>query len=164
MKKIIALGIALTLAGCISLNPPEWTPVTSEREKEYQPYFEKGKETLSGQAFMVQMGGNAVKAAGMEVTLDPATSIGNEWWGKSGRQWAWRNATPPSQAFQKARRTTIADAEGRFKFANLPTGKYHVRSAVTWFAGDVVQGGLVGRTVEIESGVPMEVVLNRFYE
>ena len=125
--------------------------------------MQTGSATLAGQAFRTQRGGGVVKAAGRTITLDPATTIGNEWWGKAGKHWVHRDESPPSPGFQKARRTTVADAEGRFTFSSLPAGKYYVRTEVTWELGgfNPLQGGLVGQIVEIGDGQKRDVVLNQ---
>lgn len=167
MKKIHLLTIATLitiLSGCVTTSPPPtWEPTTKIRETEYDHYLEKGTGSLTGQAFLTQRGGGVVKAAGRTVTLDPATSTGNEWWGKSGKVYEHRMLTPPSPGFAKARRKAIADADGKFKFTDLPAGKYYVRTEVTW---DVVyhgvQGGLVGQVVEINEDETTEVILNQY--
>jgi len=94
--------------------------------------------------------------------VDPATSVGNEWWAKAGKMWVHRALTPPSPNFAKARRTTVADADGRFKFSDLPAGKYYVRTEVTWEVGYEPQGGLVGQIIEINDGQTAEAILNKF--
>jgi hypothetical protein len=165
MKHILC-ALSLLLTACAiptqpEIPPPEWNAVTDTLEREYEPFFASGTATLRGQAFLTQIGGGVVVAAGQTVQLDPATTIGNEWWGKAGHTWKWRALTPPSAAFLKARRQTVADAEGRFTFKNLPAGKYYVRTEVTWYGGypSTLQGGLVGIPVEIADGEVREIVL-----
>ena len=162
MKKFLLIGI-LFLSACatVSTPPPEWNAVSSSLESEYTPYLKKGSGKISGQAFLTQRGGGVVKAAGRNVTLDPATSVGNEWWGKAGVVWQFKSLTPSSPNFHKARKVAVADADGRFKFSNLPDGEYYVRTEVTWLAGSM-QGGLVGAKVKVENGATIEVILNQF--
>jgi hypothetical protein len=168
MKKIFVLFfIYMFLSGCViipSPSPsPEWNSTTTVTEAEYIPYLKVGTGTVAGQAFLVQKGGNVVKAAGRSVTLDPATSVGKEWWYKAGVFWVHRSLIPHSPGFQRARRTTIADAEGRFKFYKLPAGKYYVRTEVTWEIGDYpTQGGLVGQLVDVLDRQTTEVILNQY--
>lgn len=159
------LGLALlALAACTTVTPPPvWETINAEREAEYAPYLVPGDGELTGQAFLTQRGGGVVKAAGRTVTLDPATSIGNEWWGKAGKLWAHRSLTPPSPNFAKARRTVIADADGKFRFTRLPAGKYYVRTEVTWdVAYHGPQGGLVGQVVDVPASGAAEVILNQY--
>ena len=84
-----------------------------------------------------------MKAAGRKVTLDPATSIGNEWWEKTELDWFKKNVIPPSTGFSQARRTTIADADGKFNFLDIPSGKYYIRAEIIWLVGSNYQGKFV---------------------
>ena len=133
------------------------------REAEYLPYLRAGTGSVAGEAYLAKRVGGIVTAAGRTVTLDPATTVGKEWWDKAGRIWAHRSLTPPSPGFAKARRTAIAGEEGRFKLSELPPGKYYVRTEVTWSIGNYnsIQGGLVGQVVEVRDDQTTEVILNR---
>jgi hypothetical protein len=125
MKKLVMSAAVCTVAACASVVPlPQWSEMTSAKDAQYEPYLAGGKGALVGQAFLAQQGGGVVKASGREVTLDPATDVGAEWWSKAGRLWVHRYLVPPSAAFLKARRTTVADADGRFKFDGLSPGSY----------------------------------------
>lgn len=160
------LCAAVLASGCAVVppaQPPQWNQVTEASEQEYLPYLATGNGVLTGQAFLTQRGGGVVKAAGRNVTLDPATAVGNEWWGKAGVKYPFASLTPPSPNFHKARKTAVADAEGRFKFTELPEGTYYVRTEVTWEAGTLgLQGGLVGAQVHIRNNKATEVILNQF--
>ena len=157
--------LVIGISGCVnSVEAPIWNPITESAEMEYQPYLEAGNATITGQAFLAQRGGNVVKAAGRTVTLDPATSIGNEWWKKVVTEGYGRSETPPFTAFQQARRTTTADADGRFRFSDLPPGKYYLHTVVTWETGSrysSTQGGMVGQLVEVQAGEAIEVILSK---
>lgn len=149
------MSVGLITIGCLPepLAMPQWDAPTEAREAEYVRFLQPGTGSIVGQAFLVQQGGATVKAAGRTVTLDPATSIGNEWWAKAGKKWVLREYVPPSTAFGRARKSTVADADGRFKFTNLAPGKYYLRTEVTWqapYAG--IQGGLVCKEVEVGAG------------
>lgn len=159
VRIIMGIGIGIALAGCETAAPKNMAmnPITAAAEKEYEPYLQPGTATLTGQAFLVQRGGGTVRAAGKAVTLDPATSLGTEWWQKM--TWRQREFVPVSINFPKARHTTTADADGRFKFTGLPAGKYYVRTEVVWEVS-TIQGGLVGRQVTIPDGQNTEVILN----
>jgi hypothetical protein len=164
---LILLAISFMFAGCatsVNIPPPQWNQSTDQTESEYRPYLSDGDASISGQAFLTTRGGSVIKGAGKTVTLDPATSTGNEWWGKAGIIYVHRALTPPSAAFQNARRTTTADADGRFKFSNIPAGKYYVRTEVTWEIGgdNPTQGGIVGQALEVKSNQNKEVILNTF--
>ncbi|MCK9582788.1 MAG: hypothetical protein M0Q46_04105 [Endomicrobiales bacterium] len=163
---VILFGVML-LTGCATLySPPQWNPIQDTTEAEYEPYLINGTGTITGQAFLVQNGGGVVKAAGRTVTLDPATTVGNEWWGKAGKVYVQRLQTPPSPNFLKARRSTVADADGRFKFTDLPTGKYYICTKITWTVGNYypTEGGVIGKLIEVKSKQLTEVILNQFPE
>ncbi len=165
MKRFLLVAISLmilSLFGCAAPEPPQWND-SSGYANEYSRYMLDGDSSLSGQAFLVQRGGATVKAAGRTVTLDPSTTTGKEYWEKAGRSWVFRTLVPPSPEFNKARRITTADAEGRFSFKNIPAGSYFVRSSVTWHVPDIgIQGGIVGKPVEVKEGQNTEVVLGDF--
>jgi len=164
IKFFLPALLLLGLWGCAAEMVPPTTQFNAV-EAEYSPYLKAGTATLSGRAFLTQPGRGVVKASGRDVTLDPATSVGNEWWSKTGKVWAHRSLVP-SDAFARARRTAVADAEGRFMFSDLPTGTYYVRTEVTWeIGGDYpTQGGLVGQLVAVDSGESKEIILNQFLD
>ncbi|MBN2069121.1 MAG: hypothetical protein JW739_05740 [Opitutales bacterium] len=168
MKRFINLlfpllfGVVLSLTGCVTIKPPQWRAVDETREAQYEPYLGEGTGSITGQAFLTQMGGGVVTAAGRVVTLDPATDIGTEWWTKAGIYYVHKGLVPPSASFLKARKTTTADAEGRFKFENLRPGKYYIRTEVTWYVGYNIQGGLVGQLVEVKSDKTVELIINQY--
>jgi hypothetical protein len=157
------ISILLCLSACTTVPlPPQWSLASESAEAEYGPYLKTGTSTISGQAFLRQQNGVVITGAGRIVTLDPATSIGNEWWSKTAQVWVHRTLTPPSSGFVGARRTTTADADGRFKFQDLPAGQYYVRTEVTWEPGGLtpMQGGLLGQLVDVKKGKVKEVILS----
>ena len=169
MKKFLLPALLfLGLSGCateMAPPPPQWNASTDAAAAEYAPYLKPGTATLAGHAFLTQPGRGVVKAAGRVVTLDPATSVGNEWWEKAGKVWS-HHSLVPSTAFAGARRTTVADTDGRFIFSGLPAGRYYVCTEVTWEIGGYypTQGGLVGQPVTIGDDETKDVILNRHPE
>ncbi|KQY83718.1 hypothetical protein [Pelomonas sp. Root1444] len=161
--RLVALALVWTIAGCARQQVyPSFMQPTERDEAAYGTYTTKGTATLAGQAFLVQRGGGVVKAAGRTVTLDPATTIGHDWYRKAGRIFAFRHLMPGSPAFRQARRSVTADGDGRFKFVDLPAGEYYVRSEVTWEIGNYnpTQGGVVATLVKVREGAAQEVVLS----
>ena len=156
------------LTACAFFMPQEAPPVAwaSFDEAEYAPYAKTGDATLSGQAFLMTRGGDAKKAAGRQVTLDPATTLGQQWWAERRM---WNEGGFPSDArFLQARRTTVADADGRFRFDSLPAGTYFIRTMVRWEApcldclgGTEIQGGQLGEKIDLRAGEKKEIVLSR---
>lgn len=161
-----AIVLALGLSACAStpVPPPSWNNHSPENEAaEYAPFSDAGTGTISGQAFLTQKGGGIVVAAGQVVTLDPVTPTSIEWWKKAGTNYEFRELIHPSTSFQKARKTTIADGSGKFTFNNLATGKYFVRTILTWevpFYG--IQGGVLGEMVEVKGNQVSNLILNHY--
>lgn len=188
MKTLLCfLTATLLLTGCETpMRAPapqaSWNSINETNEAEYAALPTSGTGVISGQGFLTQGGGGVVKAAGATVNLDPTTTIGNEWWSTQVRLWgsippdwtltnadqyqhakmrqSWTALTPPSTGFAKARRTATADADGRFKFTDLPAGKYYITTTVSWMVGYSYQGGLIGQMVEVTDGKIAEVILN----
>lgn len=135
--------------------------------EEYAPYAQPGTATLAGQVFLKTVGGDVKYGAGSEVWLDPVTSYSKVWWEHWGRLWKQRFVGPPAHEFFAARRKTIADGEGRFKFKDLPAGSYYIRSQVTWGnsvnigfgALPTTEGGLVTKAVALKDGEEQDLVL-----
>lgn len=58
-------------------------------------------------------------------------------------------------------RTVIADANGNFKFTNLPPGEYLVACKITWKVLDYTSGGTITQIVKISEGENKTIVLTR---
>lgn len=162
-KTWAAAMLALSLACATALPPPQWNAISEASEAEYNPYLQAGSCTIAGEASLAQPNGSIVKPGGETVTLDPATTVGKEWWNKIGNSWQERFLTPSSPGFQKARRTTTTDAEGRFEFTDVPAGSYYVRTQIPFQVGAgyyPTRYGLVGTRVTVKEGQAVEVKLN----
>lgn len=104
------------------------------------------------------------RAAGRTVTLDPATPYANEWFARFGAIPSRFDELPADPLFQAARKTTTADADGRFRFTNLAPGNYLVRTLVTWETGDPStppQGGVVATVVSVPGPTTASLILNQ---
>ena len=70
-----------------------------------------------------------------------------------------------NRRFALARRKTVADADGRFKFSGLAAGDYYVCTDVIWgaYMGSIpyTTGGLVGQIVHVNGDSTNEVVLSQ---
>ncbi len=163
LRALAAPLIALALLGCEDLwranqqNPSLKLPPADESE--YRPYQQAGTGAISGQAFLVTRSGDAKKAAGKTVTLDPLTSLSRNWWNAAKAYQRLEPRLPDDPKFLAARKTTTADAEGRFTFEGLPAGDYLVRTTVQWQPAHCAdnsfcstQSGAVGGLVHLNVG------------
>lgn len=166
--RYFSLILAAALVACI---PPTsykvLTMTTTPAPDEYAAYRAAGTATISGQAFLTTRGGDVKRGAGRAVTLDPATRYAREWYEQIGMERDRFVEMPGDTLFRAARRTAVADADGKFTFRNLAPGTYLVRTAVTWevpsgsaYLPMEVQGGVVSAVVAVKSGETADVILN----
>ena len=162
LATVVIAGVA---SACVppSLDP-EPQPIVlqgSAVADEYAPYMKPGSSAINGQSFLTTRGGDVKLGAGRVVTLDPATTYAAEWFKRTGGEIRMFDLIPPDSLFAQARRTTVVDAQGKFRFANLPAGQYIVRSTVTWENGVSTQGGVVAEIVTLAAAEQQDLILNR---
>ena len=151
---------------------------------DYYPYSKPGTATIDGQAFVVIRGGdvlldtrgylttlsdNARTASGNDVTLDPATPYAMEWYMKSGTSLRRFTNAPKDAAFRAARKTTVADEAGKFRFDGLPAGRYIVRTTITWQTPRdsyrmMTQGGVASVVIDVAEGEQKTVIIKHVSE
>jgi hypothetical protein len=169
-RPLMIAASAIAMMGCVPL------PVTTYRVlsmttppsvDEYAPYRLDGNSTITGQAFLTTRGGDVKRGAGRSVTLDPATSYTRAWYDQIGLDRDRFGEMPSDSLFRSIRRTTTADADGKFSFRNLPPGTYLVRTTVTWevptgsaYLPTEVQGGVVSVLAVVKGGETSELILN----
>jgi len=165
--RILVVAMLAATACQPVVKPALWTFKSSASTADYMPYLQPGTASLTGQAFLMTRGGEAKKAGGREVVLDPATTYALEWYHQAGKSYRRYNDLPPDTMFRKARRVVTADADGRFRFGQLPAGLYIVRTVITWQTGSGIvsemypEGGVLADTVSIATGESREVILNK---
>lgn len=160
---VMLLPLLAGVAGCQELmalnsqSPQANFPASDP--KEYEPYLHPGTGSISGQAFLVTSSGDAKRAAGKTVTLDPLTSLSRYWWNEAKAYQRLDPAQPADSRFQAARKSVMADADGHFSFDHLPPGDYLVRTTVRWQPlycssnyGCGEQAGVVGGPVHLGAG------------
>lgn len=166
MPRTLATAALLALAACA-------TPITVTAPfvaEEVAYVSTRGSATVSGQAFMRQMGGGVVTCAGEEVMLIPAgryatelmtRMFGNPQGGRMGALSVMAPSETPTQ-FREMQRRAQCDAEGDFAFSGVANGPYYVLTRVIWTAGDsfVPEGGYVARRIEVRGGRDQRVLLN----
>ncbi|TAL45435.1 MAG: hypothetical protein EPN91_02155 [Salinibacterium sp.] len=163
------LPVLLLATACSSSRSPwAWPAVPAHDILPPSAAFSMGSTgELTGQAFLRTRAGAVKPAAGREVTLDPVTRLSKPWWDTCARDYHCHPAPAPD-AFMAARRTTVADADGRFRFERITPGRYYVRTEVTWSATigyalrvpiKQTQGGVVADEVAVYPDKTTEVVL-----
>ena len=151
---------------------------------DYYPYSKPGNGVIDGQAFVVVRGGdvvlddlgylttisdNARTASTSDVTLDPATPFAMAWYMKTGTSLRRFNNVPKDAAFRAARKKTIADEAGRFKFEGLPPGRYIIRTTITWETPRdsyrmMKQGGVASAVVDLVENETKKVIIRQVSE
>ena len=179
MQKLISLAASLLLVACATGGTNGPTLSVTASPTDYQPFFAAGTGVIEGQALTQRSGapatitgsgqtasGEEVSTAGKQlVTLDPATPYALEWYRMYGNTPIRFDAMPTDSLFRRARRTTTADDEGRFRFEGLPPGEYIVRTRINWtvprdqFRSER-RGGVAGSVVTVGAGERQQVQLN----
>jgi hypothetical protein len=193
-KLLFAVGALAVAAGCRSsggapqpegaATPSEAVPPSGAVAADYYPYSKPGTAMINGQAFVIVRGGdvlldgqgylttisdNARTAAGSDVTLDPATPYAMDWYMKTGTSLRRFATAPKDAAFRAARRTAVADDAGKFKFENLPAGRYIVRTTITWQTPRdsyrmMTQGGVASAVIDLADGEQKTLIIRQVSE
>lgn len=170
MNKYILILISAALTSCAL--PAKKVTLTNKfysaaAERALQP----GNNTISGSALITQRGGGIVTCAGREVDLLPANPYSTERMLAiydssekgfksiaAGSQKIEFTETDPAYASNK--RTTVCDAQGKFKFAKVTDGAYYLTTGIAWQINQyLTDGGILMRRVIVSGGEEIEVVL-----
>ena len=159
-KPVLAIALLFcTLGGCIT--PQERTAVYNPAE--LAPYSRTGTGKITGQAFLKTVGGDVKYGAGNAVWTHPVTSLTTEWFSKAIVQGIPLVAGNPHT--DDYRRTTVADAEGRFEFDNLPPADYYVTCAINWGVpgefGVEPTGGIAYAKATVRNGETAKAIVTR---
>jgi hypothetical protein len=157
---ILTLGCAREIKVATPFNP---------KDAEY--INQRGKAKIEGQAFLRRNDGVVVYAAGSDVQLIPATSYAEEritaiYNGQKYLPIVQANLTkaPDEPGYMTLRRTTKANGEGRFVFADVAPGAYFITTNVSWCAsmqyGCASQGGGLQERIQIAGQESVSVVLD----
>lgn len=165
LKKALSIICLAIVAGCVA---PTKMPAVERIEfpiEEYSALPASGTGVVEGQAFLKTRGGDVKTAAGSVVLLNPVTSYSNQWY--EINYILQKPLTEADPRLQKYETTKTADAEGRFKFTNVPPGEYYVVSKVTWeaptgYQGAMeTQGGIVAKRITVKNSETTEIVVTR---
>lgn len=174
MKRIAAIAL-LGLAGCGTTafepyTPPPLPTMTIQQAwdaNEVAWFKEKGTNSIEGSALLRQGGGGVVTCAGNEVRLYPYSGYGAErmraLYGNPNGEGlnSFRNFTwvPDVPEYHASAKTTTCDAQGKFRFRDLPDGLYYVGTVVNWQVGYRQQGGSLAQRIELRGGETKDIVL-----
>lgn len=165
MRNAAALVLLSLLAGC---SPPAKVRQTSFSIEEYERLPDRGSGSIAGQAFLVTRGGDVKYAAGRTVWANPVTSYSTEFFERTVERGESLEAADNRAA--ESVRTATADAQGYFRFLDLPPGEYFVYSWIQWehlggfaagYAYTSVSGGYARARCRVENGRTTEVVVTR---
>ncbi|WP_457626979.1 hypothetical protein [Persephonella sp.] len=134
-------------------------------------FYKKGDNILIGQAFLRTENGTVITCAGYEVQLIPYSEYaaerlrfiyGND---KEGfipiEKYPKKIKFYPDYAeFDRVKKTAVCDANGIFKFKDLPDGTYFVITKIIWYAPRL-KGGYLMKRVTLEKGEVRELLLSR---
>ena len=135
MKLTECVVVAALMSACAT--PQMSTPFD---KAEHDKFMQKGTAIITGQAFM---SGGTVTCADRTVYLMPNTAYVREYIRQLQDKSRDVSAGPPEGLF----RTTTCDAQGNFKFIDLPVESFWVLTNVLWAVGLEQKGGLLADTV-----------------
>lgn len=165
MKKLALLIIVGFLGACVSQKPPAKLLAAPDDPKILNRVNQKGSSRIQGQAFMRQVGGGVVTAAGEKVGLFVATPYTEEAFAtvKSGQS---IDQSTDTLNFKQYIKTTTADAAGNFEFDQIPPGDYVVVTKVAWQVpqgryGMSDEGGVLDQKVTVAPGQTAKIIMNR---
>jgi len=149
--------VMISLAGLSACVPPSKKMTNKFDLAEHARFRNSGKASISGQAFLRQQGGGVVRCAGEEVVLVPATPFFREITDTFKSRAVPENMKELRESYQPVSRKTFCDADGKFRFDNIPSGDWFISTKVQWIVGGVPQGGLLQS--EVKTSAVGEVVV-----
>jgi hypothetical protein len=127
---LMSLAAAASLAGCAP-SRPEVTIATPITAAELAPYKKRGTATVVGRAVLKNERTGAVTCRGQEVLLTPAVAYNRQTVAaiRAGQKPVPGADVGSSQAYW---RKAVCDAQGRFRFHNVPAAQWFVSIPVNW--------------------------------
>lgn len=153
-----AAAASIVLAGCVAT--PKQPVQMNYTAAEFDAYKGTGDATVYGQAFLRQQGGAVVVCAGEPVVLFPHTASFEKVMALARQhiQPVFGDSADPR--FKAVARIATCDAQGNFRFVELPRARWYIFSRVRWSAGDSgQQGGELLGEVDTTGGGEQQVLL-----
>lgn len=159
MRFVAITMTAIALAGCAGGPVPIKTPYSVE---EHDPFRVEGKNTVTGQAFLRQVGGGTVSCAGTTAVLFPDTPFFKEVVDIASRgQKPDASAMPTPNRDRSSHRSAFCDAQGNFTMEAVPAGRWILVAEVRWKTGPYTpQGGTLKRSVQVKDGATNRFILS----
>lgn len=167
MRLIIVPILLVILAACIpAIQKHKMVNIFDPNEVSWFDRY--GGNSIKGSALIRQVGGGVVTCAGNEVNLIPSSTYADERmfaiYGSNSAGYSEYGDlliedVPDTQYLVKSKET-YCDAQGFFKFSNLPDGSYYVVTSIVWHVGSDRQGGALMQAVHLYGGQEVEVVLS----
>lgn len=175
MRKFLGLIAAVLLVGCAAFEPRVIQIAEPYDEAQAIKQMQKGNNTIKGQAFLRQRGGQVVTCAGSSVALIPATAyaanrLNGMYMHNIGSQTVF---APPIRAseivivpdiagYKQNIKTTQCDATGNFSFENVADGDFFVQANVVWGGGRLgIMGGHLIQKVKVEKGRTENLIMSQ---
>ena len=127
--------------------------------------IEKGTGRIEGQAFLAREVGGPITPASGEVLLMPVTPYQTArmnlmYANSKSKPFGVNEFTNNPSGFETYRRSTEADAEGRFTFTDVKAGSYYIIAPVSWTADGQETGAYVYDQVAVTEGSTTTVSLS----
>lgn len=154
---------------------------TNFNPSEVKWFYQKGNNTIKGQSFARTNGGNIVTCAGLPVYLEPVSKYAEERiahiYGNTQKGVFTKIDSashpglflktiifkPDNPKYYKYMKQTICDANGNFKFTNLPNGEYFVTSMIMWDTSTAVRYYVsFMQRVEVNNGEKKKILLTNY--
>lgn len=157
---LVSLALGLSTAGCVQ-STQKITLNTAFEPSKAAYAKTPGNGKLEGQAFLRQVGGTVVTAAGEQVVLLPSVPYTDELMEKGGKfkgPYAPKLDIDFDPALKAYAKGTVADATGNFTFDRLSAGDYYLVTKVQWgvpsrYGVNTEGGDLIKRVHVAGSGV-----------
>ena len=153
----IPLAVAVVLAGCAAAGGPSGSDLELLRQESI-PYQTRGTSSIAGRVELRTTTGELPARDGTHVYLTPVTT-----WARSRFQaQVLEKNELPDQPRAQVWWTVDTDANGNFRFINLPAGDYYVLSAVAWApAGGAARTDVAFAVARVEAGQALAVTVTR---